>query len=165
MSRFALFLCLLCATLTSGHAQTGTLAVPQQNATPSPIQFLDLAKFDTLLSQRLKSSEPTVEVVFYDRVSPNQLPMRIQKWLTAVDQSGGSIDVIQPPGDLAPRNPALLLGLLGGLMSTLKAMGEIREEQLLQASAGHGVTFKLDKTPQGAIFIERLVFNRNAGKT
>ncbi|MDD0815820.1 hypothetical protein PSQ39_14375 [Curvibacter sp. HBC28] len=124
--------------------------------------FLDLPRFDTALAAALNAAQPQVDVTFYSKVSPNQLPQRLQKWLTAIEQSGGSLEVAPPPGDLAPRNPVLLLGLLGGLWSTLKAWGEIKESHMLQAAAGHHVTLQLNRSADGEIVIERLVFHRVA---
>ncbi|MDD0812219.1 hypothetical protein PSQ20_17850 [Curvibacter sp. RS43] len=144
------------------QAQSVPAPAAQGLAQPAPLQFLDLPRFDTTLAAALNSAQPQVEVTFYNKVSPNQLPQRLQKWLTAIEQSGGALDVAPPPGDLAPRNPVLLLGLLGGLWSTLKAWGEIKESHMLQAAAGHHVTLQLNRSADGEIVIERLVFHRVA---
>ena len=88
------------------------------------------------------------------------MPARLQKWLTAIEQSGGRLDVSPPPGDVVPRNPALLLGLVSSLWSALKTWGEIKDSQVLQAAAGHQARLMLNKTEGGEVFIERVVFEK-----
>jgi len=148
------------------------LAVAQTDAQPSTasatakpsIPFLDLPRFDKELAQALNTDQAEVGVRFYGKVTPNEVPARLQKWLTAIEQSGGRLDVSPPPGDVTPRNPVLLLGLVSGLWSALKTWGEIKDSQMLQASAGHQARLVLNKTEGGEVFIERVVFERTAKK-
>lgn len=147
-----------------GPAMAQTEAQPiATSATAKPaIPFLDLPRFDKELAQALNAGQAEVGVSFYGKVTPNDVPMRVQKWLTAIEQSGGRLDVSPPPGDVAPRNPVLLLGLVSGLWSALKTWGEIKESQVLQAAAGHQARLVLNKTEGGEVFIERVVFEKVA---
>lgn len=128
------------------------------------VRFIDLPKFDNNLAQALASDQPSVEVLFYLRTTPNDLPQRLQRWLTSVEQNGGHLNIKPPEGELAPKNPVVLVGLLGGLWSSLQALSEIRDRQRLDATAGHDAALHLSRNPQGDVLIEKIVFTRSATK-
>ena len=65
--------------------------------TPEPIRFIDLSKFDSDLERALKGSNESITVMFYEKTSPNNMPNRLQKWVTAVEKSGGKINIEPPP--------------------------------------------------------------------
>ena len=126
--------------------------------TPEPIRFIDLSKFDTDLERALKGSNESITVMFYEKTSPNNMPNRLQKWVTAVEKSGGKIDVEPPPDEPRPRSPAMLIGLLGGLWSSIKAWGEIRERAMLDAVQTRNVLIHLERNAAGEIIVGRVAF-------
>lgn len=126
--------------------------------TPEPIRFIDLSKFDTDLERALKGSNESITVMFYEKTSPNNMPNRLQKWVTAVEKSGGKIDVEPPPDEPRPRSPAILIGLLGGLWSSIKAWGEIRERAMLDAVQTRNVLIHLERNAAGEIIVGRVAF-------
>ncbi len=126
--------------------------------TPEPIRFIDLSKFDSDLERALKGSNESITVMFYEKTSPNNMPNRLQKWVTAVEKSGGKIDVEPPPDEPRPRSPAMLIGLLGGLWSSIKAWGEIRERAMLDAVQTRNVMIHLERNAAGEIIVARVAF-------
>jgi len=126
--------------------------------TPEPIRFIDLSKFDSDLERALKGSNESITVMFYEKTSPNNMPNRLQKWVTAVEKSGGKIDVEPPPDEPRPRSPAMLIGLLGGLWSSIKAWGEIRERAMLDAVQTRNVLIHLERNAAGEIIVGRVAF-------
>jgi hypothetical protein len=124
--------------------------------TPEPIRFIDLSKFDSDLERALKGSNQSITVMFYEKTSPNNMPNRLQKWVTAVEKSGGKIDVEPPPDEPRPRSPAMLIGLLGGLWSSIKAWGEIREQAMLDAVQTRNVLIHLERNAAGEIIVGRV---------
>lgn len=121
------------------------------------VAFVDLPRFDEALATALAGSQP-VQVTFYAKVSPNTMPVRLQRWLSTLEKAGGRFDVRPPAGELAPRHPAVLLGLLGGLWSSLKAYGEIREEAMFKAASGHDAVLQLARDGHDDVLIERVIF-------
>ena len=83
-----------------------------------PLQFIDLASFDAQLRQALAAKPDTVQVVFIDNVKPSQLPDRLKPWVDALQNVGGDLTVVPPPGDLRP-GAFPLLGLLPSLWGML----------------------------------------------
>jgi hypothetical protein len=126
--------------------------------TPEPIRFIDLSKFDSDLERALKGSNQSITVMFYEKTSPNNMPNRLQKWVTAVEKSGGKIDVEPPPDEPRPRSPAMLIGLLGGLWSSIKAWGEIREQAMLDAVQTRNVLIHLERNAVGEIIVGKVTF-------
>ena len=59
------------------------------------VSFIDISKFDRELASSVDSPLESVDVVFYDRVGPNNMPERLQKWLAAVEKNGGVVRVVQ----------------------------------------------------------------------
>jgi hypothetical protein len=146
--------------LLSGCAATG----PEADAPPpaQSLQFVDIPKFDRDLSASLGSAHETVDVGFYERVSPNNMPQRLQKWLSAVEKSGGKIDVMPPPNDLVPKNPLALIGLLGSLMSSLKALEQFSADRLLDATKGRDAVIALDRNAASEIIVAKVIFRKRS---
>jgi hypothetical protein len=143
-----------CAATGGGE---GAASPPAQSLT-----FLDVPKFDRDLSASLASPFEAVDVGFYDRVSPNDMPQRLQKWLSAVEKSGGRIDVQPPPNDLVPKNPVALIGLLGSLMSSLQAIEQFSTERLFDAAKGRNVTVALDRNAAGDVIVTKVIFRKRS---
>ncbi|NDD11231.1 MAG: hypothetical protein EB072_00960 [Betaproteobacteria bacterium] len=125
---------------------------------PEAIRFIDLSKFDNDLEKALKENKESISVMFFEKTSPNNMPNRLQKWVTAVEKSGGRIDIEPPPDEPRPRSPAMLIGLLGGLWSSIKAWGEIRERALLDAAQSRNVLIHLERNAAGEIIVAKLTF-------
>jgi hypothetical protein len=88
------------------------------------------------------------------------MPERLQKWLSAVEKGGGRIDVEQPPNELIPKSPVALIGLLGSLMSTLKAYEQFSADRLLDAAKGRDAVIALERNAAGEIVVARVTFRK-----
>ena len=156
-----IFLPVIVAGALLGGIGAAWAQAPEASATARPaLTFLDLPRFDKDLAQALQTDPAEAVVSFYGKVTPNEVPVRLQKWLTAIEQSGGRVEVSPPPGDVAPRNPVLLMGLVSGLWSAMKTWGEIQDAQMLKAASGHHARLMLNKSEGGEVIIERVVFEK-----
>ena len=124
----------------------------------SEVVFVDFGKFDTELNASLNQIKGPVTVTFYDPVSPNKIPERLQKWLSSVEKSGGKVDINPPAGDMVAKNPAMFLGLFSGLWSGLKALAEIRNEQMFNATSSRNAVIELDRDASRNMIVKKLVF-------
>ena len=80
------------------------------------VKFIDLAKFDHDLYRALHTQDPEIKVVMYEKVSPNNTPDRLQKWLNAVEKNGvltGEQTLI-PLANLANRHGRLVADVIAG---------------------------------------------------
>jgi len=121
--------------------------------------FLDIPKFDSDLNAVLSRKSEAVDVNFYDPVSPNNEPERLQKWISAVEQAGGTVKVEPPPNDAVPKNPLVLLSLFAGLWSGLKALNEIKKERAYLAAANRNVAIVLDRDSSGQVVVKQITFS------
>ena len=74
--------CLLVLFLSMASFLTACQTSPNQSTTSVPksqLQFIDLHSFDHDLSAALAAPLPTVDIAFYDRITPSALPERIKK--------------------------------------------------------------------------------------
>lgn len=154
-------ICLFLVAFLSGCAATssgdGGSAPPGRE-----LKFVDLPNFDRDLAASLRAPHETVEVAFYERVSPNHMPERLQKWLSSVERNGGKIGVEPPPSDLVPRSPIALLGLLGTLLSSAKAIDQFSADRLLDATRGRDARIVLLRNSAGEVVVARIDFRRQS---
>ncbi len=80
--------------ITSANpSNTSTSAKKNSVEEIQTIQFLNSNIFDKQLSRTLSSKEPTVKVTFPIVFTTNEIPERIDKWLVAIQDYEGTIDV------------------------------------------------------------------------
>ncbi|MEY3253036.1 MAG: hypothetical protein RL227_2009 [Pseudomonadota bacterium] len=156
-SRLALFACLLAlgGCETSPH-------VPREPAIPkAELQFVDLPGFDSSLTSSLAAQLPQVGVGFYDRVTPNAIPERLQVWLAAVENGGGTIKVTPPPkAAVTTRSPLLLLSALSSLWTASKMAGELRARQQFQAAQSYDAELVLKLDDKGGTVLDKVIFSQ-----
>jgi hypothetical protein len=134
-----------------------------QSVSLSPVKdsitFIDTQKFDTELANSLVNSKNPVDVDFYNPVNPNQIPPRLEKWIAVSEATGGKITVTQPPNELAPRDPVLLLGLFTGIWQAIKLMsGQYSSYTVEEGAKKRDVNIALARNSQGELFVQKVIF-------
>jgi hypothetical protein len=159
-----------CQTPVKGPSQSATssataaLANPAAvSATPTPIEseleFVDLRSFDSALSGALAAQLPKVEVDFYNRVTPSDLPERLQHWMASVERGGGTVRVVPPPGSITPKDPLLLFSALWNAIKLARAAAENAQRKPAQA---YNAQILLKADPQGEAVVDKIVFLQRA---
>jgi predicted small secreted protein len=136
---------------TTGAGKDNNLAKPE-------LQFLDFQSFDKDLHTSLSAPLSTVEVTFLDRVSPNGIPDRLQKWMAAVEADGGQVQVIEPPPAFAPKDPFLLVSIVSSLWSATKVVREAAQSNQFKAAKGYDAKLILKNTEQGGTVVDKVIF-------
>lgn len=97
------------------------------------IQFLNSNIFDRQLSRALDNQHPTVKVTFPIAFTTNEIPERIDKWLVAVEDYEGTVDV-------APEQ--IERGLFDNLVASLikGIYKKIKEKILYSPAKNYNVT-------------------------
>jgi hypothetical protein len=67
-----------------------------------------------------------------------------------------------PPDEPAPKNPLALLGLLGSLMSSVTALGQISDEYMLASAKNRDAVITLDRNSKGEIVVARITLNKRS---
>ena len=150
---------LITALLLSSCASTVPQAPSVAQAPASPqVSFVDLPKFERQLSTSLGASFKTVNIAFYEKVSPNQVPERLQKWLSAVERSGGAVRVNPPPNEITPKDPLFLISLLGTLFNSVKNLAQIKSDLIFDAAQGRDALISLERNAKGEVIIGKIEF-------
>jgi hypothetical protein len=122
------------------------------------MEFIDISKFDHDLSTSLADKYDSVEVAFYDKVSPNNVPDRLQKWLSSVEKTGGKVEIRRPVGEFASKDPFALLSLAGTLFSTLKTLATKPFEQNYETAKGRNAIIQLERNKSGEAVVSKIIF-------
>jgi len=150
-------ICLALATLVAGCKTMPSLEKDSNLAKPE-LQFLDFQSFDKDLQNSLSAPLPKVEVTFLDRVSPNVIPDRLQKWMAAVEADGGQVQIIEPPPAFAPKDPFLLVSIVSSLWSASKVVREAAQSNQFKAAKGYDAKLILKNSEQGGTAVEKIIF-------
>jgi hypothetical protein len=130
-----------------------------ENAKASPmVGFVDIDKFDRDLTASLVEPLEVVNVSFYEKISPNAIPQRIQKWISATEKNGGRVTIQPPPNELAPKNPMALFGLFGSLFNTVKSVIDAQGDPRLEKVKGHDAVILLERNKQGEVVVGTVKF-------
>jgi hypothetical protein len=138
-------------------------------STPSPtgsgsnepkqkLSFIDIGNFDRELTASLNAPLDSVDVVFYEKVSPNKMPERLQKWISAVERSGGNVKVETPPNEPKPRSALTILSLLGTAYSAIKNQITPQPESFLLSTKGRNAVISLERGANGELLVEKIRF-------
>ena len=121
------------------------------------IAFRATDSFDQSLAASLRAELPTVEVTFAQPVPANSPPDRFDKWMAAVERTGGRVQVVKTSGDGAL--PGLLLSLIPMIIPRLVELWDQISKQRMYASAsGYDLRLYLNddkETLQKAVFVRR----------
>ena len=82
----------LCAAL-SGCCGSGRYVPQPGEEVPDSLEFFDSFSFDRKLSRSLGVDHSRVEITFPAAITLNNIPERMDKWLAAVEESGGLVQV------------------------------------------------------------------------
>ena len=127
-------------------------------APKATVTFIDVANFDGELASSLNAPFDSVEVFFYEKISPNKMPERLQKWISAIERSGGSVKINTPPNEPKPKSPLALLSLLGSAYSPIKSFVDAQPASYLSSAKGRNAVISLARSPNGDLLVEKIGF-------
>jgi len=86
------------------------------------IAFFDSSPFDSKLSAALKKEPPVVRVEFPAPVTVNEIPERVDKWLSQVEEYGGTVE-------LRPEDTTR--GIIGMIIDLIIGSYRLAQEKML----------------------------------
>lgn len=122
------------------------------------ISFVDISKFDRDLSASLQARASSVEIAFYDKVSPNNVPDRLQKWISVVEADGGKVLVEPPANELVTRSPLAAISLIGTLITSIKTFTQFNSEKIYESAKGRDAVITLERNAKGEVLVNAIKF-------
>ena len=110
----------------------------------------------------MQDKNTTVEVAFYEKVSPNNVPDRLQKWISVVEADGGKVLVEPPLNELVARSPMAALSLLGTLITSIKGYAKFNSEKVYESVRGRNAVITLERNNKGEVVINTIKFVKRA---
>ena len=102
------------------------------------LTFVDSEGFDRLLARKLANRVDSIEIgVVGDSVTVNNLPPRLSKWISAVQENGDGLEILDDSG-MRPKNAFSVISLL------LSGYDLMVEQQKLQLASGYQGRLHLD---------------------
>jgi len=149
---------LLSLLLFINACSTTTLPSLAENKPKQKLDFIDIANFDRELTSSLSSHISSVEVMFYEKVSPNKIPERLQKWIAAVERSGGQVKIEAPANEPTPKFAMTILSLLGTTYLSIKNHIDSQPEDFLSSSKGRNAVISLERGTKGEVLVAKIRF-------
>jgi hypothetical protein len=137
---------------------SSTVNTFQEVKPTNQLNFIDLGKFDRELAVSLKDIDESVGVSFYEKVSPNQVPERLQKWISSVEQSGGRVNVEQPKGEMTSKDPFSIISIISSIIGGAKNFADYRKNDIYQNMKGRDAVVELERNPKGEVVVSRVQF-------
>lgn len=114
MTRYSL---LLLGALTLSACATKTInadrvSIDQNHPDTASLKFIDLDSFDIDMSALMAREYANIEVGFHGTVSVNNIPQRLQQWLSPVEQYGKGVTVQHEQQEFIDKSIALAVTLL-----------------------------------------------------
>ena len=149
---------LICILLLLNACATNSPIAQSNNEPKQKLSFIDIGNFDRELTNSLKGNVESVDVIFYEKISPNKIPERLQKWIAAVERSGGNVKVETPPNEPTPKSAMTILSLLGTAYSAIKNHIASQPESFLSSTKGRNAVISLERGANGELLVEKVRF-------
>ncbi|AMC35174.1 hypothetical protein [Janthinobacterium sp. B9-8] len=148
-------LILLLAACASGPNEA--ISKPQAD-----IKFVDYKGFDRDLINSLNAPLPKIQVAFYEQITPNALPERVQKWMAAVEANGGKVDITVPKSNstISAKSPLLIISVITSLWSANKMVQEVSGEAQFNAASLYNAEVILKYDESNKMVIDKIIFHK-----
>jgi hypothetical protein len=149
---------LLSFLLLANGCSSPSPTVRSNNEPKQTLSFIDISNFDRELTTSLQARMDSVDIIFYEKVSPNKIPERLQKWIAAVERFGGYVKIEIPPNEPTPKIAITALGLLGTAYSAITDLIASQPESFLSSTNGRNVVISLERGANGDLLVGKIRF-------
>jgi hypothetical protein len=139
-----------------------TPAAANRPAPQEQVAFVDLQGFDRQLSASLAAPLPKVEVGVVDVIKPSAIPERLQRWMAAVEDGGGKVQIVEPPPQVQARSAFAVVSAVTTLWSASKMVKQMAQEAQFKAARDYDAQIQLKLDASGDKVIDKVVFVKRA---
>jgi len=147
-----LFLLVITLNLVGCFPATNNRTPTQQSIT---LEYLNSGYFEKKLSTAMSQKPATIEVKFLNSFSANDIPKRLDTWLTVIGETGGKVQTAPADGE---RN------IVNWVVTLYSVYQELKKE-LQYKPAQHYNAQLLYRHKNGKVVIEKVLFTRRVPKT
>lgn len=152
MLSFRNFVALFFVVLLTACAAPSSQVAEQPSVIKKSFVFIDLDSFDEKMAGNFSANANEFEVLVHgDTVSMNNIPERMQRWLSLVDQKGQGLELKSESG-VQPKSLSMIMAMAPQLFQYLE-----NQYQKLLISDYKAVVYLAD----GSSKINKIVFKRN----
>lgn len=120
------------------------------------LTFMDSKLFDAKLSRELASGKDMVEIEVTGRVSLNDIPPRMDRWVVKSAEEG-KVELL--PSEPAPRT-RFIFSLIPMVFSAFGSLKNIQEERMFDYAKKYDTRIYYKKDDTGETLIEKIVMTR-----
>lgn len=132
----------------------------QTNTGIANVMFMDSNMFDNRLAGEMEKKSAKIEIAVTGKVSINQMPGRLDRWLTRVSEHGEvAIKPVEPVVGQS-RSIFFLAPLFSIFNNGKDAIGKISAERGLARSEDYNATVFCETGPDGEVVIKKVVLLR-----
>jgi len=142
---------------TENAGDSNTIALTQ-NATKH-LQFIGMSVFDKQLSAAMNDNYYEIQVSIITPFSTNDIPKKLDTWLTVIDNLGGEIKVesLEKVESVSDENARGFIVPIASALVT--AFEEYREQQKYGAAQNYNATLFYKHNEDGEAIVEKVVFS------
>lgn len=123
--------------------------------TPKHLQFVDTSTFDKQLSRAMLNKHYEIEISMLTPFSTNNVPKKLDTWLTVIGDSGGEVKVEPVEEENAEKTRNFIVPIVLGLVSMYK---EYRDQEKYEPAKNYNATVFYKKNEQGEAIVDKIVF-------
>lgn len=135
--------CTLLAACAGDKAGTSSAVADAESTAPAvaadtggtEIMFIDLGSFDKKMTQAMQNKVALITVTSAQPFELNNIPERLEKWLAAIEESGGEVNVVADENPDGVKTRGAFIAAAGALM---KMFGAVRADHTFRFAKNYG---------------------------
>jgi hypothetical protein len=125
----------------------------------SNIEYSDFDKFDRDMQASVNSeSINVVRVVFYEKYAPQELPQRVQAWISSAETHSGVVSFKYPDGEENSGMGSSIRQKLNRLLDQILNINLNIFNRTQHPIENRDVVIELNRTKSGELYIQRINF-------
>jgi hypothetical protein len=125
----------------------------------SYIEYSDFDKFDRDMQASVNSENlKVVRVVFYEKYAPQELPQRVQAWISSAETHSGVVSFKYPEGQESLRVDTSIRQKLNRLLDQILNLNFSLINHSEHPISNRDVLIELNRTQSGDLYIQRVNF-------
>lgn len=125
----------------------------------SNIEYSDFDKFDRDMQASVSAETiNVVSVVFYEKYSPQDIPQRVQNWISSAEMHSGVVNFKYPEGEETRKSEQSIRQTINRLWDKILNINLNIFNRTQHSIENRDVLIELNRTKTGDIYVQRINF-------